>query len=111
MYMTSEAMLTEGFKLLDMLEEDAKYLAARDLHELQRAWEQYHRLWTVRLHMQHIDFRKESRYPGFYYRTDYMGIDDSTWLCFVNSRYDPEQNQVTLFKRPYIKIIPDPYAP
>ena len=111
MYMTSEAMLNEGFKLLDMLEEDAKKLAARDLHELMRAWEQYHRLWTVRLHMQHIEFRKESRYPGFYYRSDYMGIDDSTWLCFVNSRYDPEQNQVTLFKRPYIKIIPDPYAP
>lgn len=110
-YMTSEAMLKVGFELLDMLEEDSKKLAARDLHELMRCWEQYHRLWTVRLHMLHIDFRKESRYPGFYYRADFMGIDDSKWRCFVNSKYDPEKKELTLFKRPYIQIIPDPYAP
>ena len=111
MYNTSEAMLKTGFHLLDMLEEDSKKLGARDLHELLRCWEQFHRLWTVRLHMQHIDFRKESRYPGFYYRTDFMGIDDSKWKCFVNSKYDPEKGETNLFKRPYVQVIPDPMSP
>ncbi len=110
-YMTSEAMLKTGFDLLDMLEEDSKKLAARDLHELLRCWEQYHRLGTVRLHMQHIDFRKESRYPGFYYRSDFMGINDDEWFCFVNSKYDPDKGETTLFKRPYIQVIPEPFAP
>ncbi|MFP4316472.1 MAG: adenylyl-sulfate reductase subunit alpha [Desulfovibrionales bacterium] len=106
-YTTSKALLETGFKLLDMLEEDSKKLAARDLHELMRCWEQFHRLWTVRLHMQHIHFREESRYPGFYYRGDFMGLDDSKWKCFVNSKYDPEKGETAIFKKPYIQIIPD----
>jgi succinate dehydrogenase/fumarate reductase flavoprotein subunit len=89
LYTTSDRLLDTGFALLDMLEEDSKKLAARDLHELLSCWEQYHRLWTVRLHMQHIRFRQESRYPGFYYRADFMGLDDTKWKCFVNSKYDP----------------------
>ena len=53
-YTTSKKLLDTGFWLLGMLEEDSKKLAARDLHELLRCWENYHRLWTVRLHMQQI---------------------------------------------------------
>ncbi|MBI4805374.1 MAG: adenylyl-sulfate reductase subunit alpha [Desulfovibrio sp.] len=107
LYTTSASLLGTGFKLLAMLEEDSKKLAARDLHELMRCWEQFHRLWTVRMHMQHIAFREESRYPGFYYRGDFPGLDDSKWKCFVNSKYDPATRETKVFKRPYIKIIPD----
>ena len=106
LYVTSDALLRTGFKLLEMLEEDSKKLAARDLHELMRCWEQYHRLWTVRLHMQHINFREESRYPGFYYRGDFMGLDDSKWKCFVNSKYDVEKGETVIFKKAYHQIIP-----
>lgn len=106
MYVTSKSLLHTGFKLLEMLEEDSKKLAARDLHELMRCWEQFHRLWTVRLHMQHIEFREESRYPGFYYRGDFMGLDDSKWKCFVNSKYDVEKGETAVFKRAYHQIIP-----
>jgi adenylylsulfate reductase subunit A len=106
-YITSKALLDTGFDLLTMMEEDSLKLAARDLHELLRCWENYHRLWTVRLHMQHIAFREETRYPGFYYRADFMGLDDSTWKCFVNSKYDPATGKTTVFKKPYIQIIPD----
>ncbi len=107
LYTTSDRLLDTGFALLDMLEEDSKKLAARDLHELLRCWEQYHRLWTVRLHMQHIRFRQESRYPGFYYRADFMGLDDAKWKCFVNSTFDPKTGETTIFKRSYYQIIPD----
>jgi len=106
-YTTSAALLDTGFWLLDMLEEDSLKLAARDLHELLRCWENYHRLWTVRLHMQHIRFREESRYPGFYYRGDFLGLDDSKWKCFCNSKYDVVKKETTIFKRPYYQIIPE----
>ncbi|SDK39305.1 dissimilatory adenylylsulfate reductase alpha subunit precursor [Maridesulfovibrio ferrireducens] len=106
MYVTSGALLTTGFKLLGMLEEDSLKLAARDLHELMRCWEQFHRLWTVRLHLQHISFREESRYPGFYYRGDFMGLDDTNWKCFVNSKYDVEKGETVIFKKAYHQIIP-----
>lgn len=98
-YITSGPMLEAGCELLDMLEEDAGLLAARDLHELLRCWENMHRLHTVRLHMQHMAFRKESRYPGFYYRADYAAINDAEWKCFVNSIRCPETGVTTLFKR------------
>ena len=104
---TSKKLLDTGFWLLGMLEEDSKKLAARDLHELLRCWENYHRLWTVRLHMQHIAFREETRYPGFYYRADFPGIDDKKWKCFVNSKYDPKTGETKVFKRTYYKLIPD----
>lgn len=106
-YTTSKTLLDTGFKLLDMLEEDSTKLAARDLHELMRCWEQYHRLWTVRLHMLHISFREETRYPGFYYRGDFLGLDDKNWKCFVNSKYDPKEKKITLFKKTYHQIIPE----
>jgi adenylylsulfate reductase subunit A len=106
-YTTSKALLETGFWLLDMMEEDSMKLAARDLHELLRCWENYHRLFTVRMHMQHIHFREESRYPGFYYRGDFLGLDDSKWKCFVNSKYDPAKGETKIFKKAFYQIIPD----
>ena len=63
-------------------------MRAKDLHELLRAWENYHRILTAEAHMKHIQFREESRYPGFYYRIDKNFVDEENWHCFVNSIYD-----------------------
>ncbi|MFW5971411.1 MAG: hypothetical protein ACOCQT_04825, partial [Desulfovermiculus sp.] len=60
-----------------------------------------------RMHMLNILFREETRYPGFYYRSDNMGIDDKKWRVFTNGKYDVETGKLTMFKRPLIKIIPD----
>ncbi len=81
-------------------------LAAGDLHELMRCWEIEHRIWTVEAHLRHIQYRKETRYPGFYYQADYPGQDDENWFCFVNSKFDPEKKAWDVFKKDYIKIIP-----
>jgi succinate dehydrogenase/fumarate reductase flavoprotein subunit len=56
-----------------------------------RCWEIEHRIWTVESHLRHIQFRKETRYPGFYYQADYPGQDDENWFCFVNSKFDPKR--------------------
>ncbi|MBW2252068.1 MAG: hypothetical protein JRF60_15930, partial [Deltaproteobacteria bacterium] len=52
-------------------------------------------------------FRKETRYPGFYYQSDVPGQDDENWFCFVNSKYDPKAATWDVFKKDYIKIIAD----
>ncbi|UCE80019.1 MAG: adenylyl-sulfate reductase subunit alpha [Nitrospiraceae bacterium] len=106
-YVTSGAMLKRAFELLDMLREDSEKMAAGDLHELLRAWENYHRLGTVESHLRHILFREESRYPGFYYRSDFDKVDEDNWKCFVNSKFDPEKGEWSVFKKDYIQIIPD----
>ena len=105
-YQTSSKNLEIVMDLLATMREDCEKLGAGDLHELMRAWEIYHRIWTVEAHLRHIQFRKETRYPGFYYQADYPGQDDKNWFCFVNSKFDPAKKEWSVFKKDYIKIIP-----
>jgi adenylylsulfate reductase subunit A len=105
-YQTGGKYLEMAMDLLQMMREDCEKLAAGDLHELMRCWEIYHRIWTVESHLRHIQFRKETRYPGFYYRSDFPGQDDKNWFCFVNSKYDPKAKTWETKKAEYIKLIP-----
>lgn len=87
-YQTNEQMLVVAERKMKFLKEDSLKMRGKDLHELLRAWENYHRIITAEAHMQHIKFRQETRYPGYYYRADYQAINDDEWKCFVNSTYD-----------------------
>jgi adenylylsulfate reductase subunit A len=106
-YQTSSKNLEIVMDLLAVMREDSEKMAAGDLHELMRVWEIYHRIWTVEAHLRHIQFRKETRYPGFYYQANYPQQDDENWFCFVNSKYDPKAGTWDIKKEEYIKIIPD----
>ena len=106
-YMTSGKNLEILMNLFEMFREYLDKIAAGDLQELMRAWVIFHRLFTVQAHTRHIQFREETRYPGFYYRGDFMGQNDAEWFCFVNSKYDKKTNEWTLKKEPYHKIIAD----
>jgi len=52
-YQTSDKNLEIVIDLLQVMREDCEKLAAGDLHELMRAWEIYHRLYTVEAHLRH----------------------------------------------------------
>jgi adenylylsulfate reductase subunit A len=106
-YQTSDKALEMLQDLFNDMHEDAEKLAAGDLHELMRCWEMRHRLWTVESHCRHIHFRKESRFPGFYYKADQPGTDDTNWFCFVNSKYDPAAKTWEMKKVDHVKIVPD----
>jgi len=93
-----------------VLKEDSKNLRAKDLHELMRAWENYHRMWAAEAHLRHIQFREETRYPGFFYRTDFPNLDEENWKCFVNSRHDPETGEWTLKKVPHVDLVEKHYG-
>lgn len=104
-YKTNANMLAVAEDKLGMLKEDAAKMRAKDLHELLRAWENYHRILTAEAHMKHIQFREESRYPGFYYRMDKNFVDEENWHCFVNSIYDKNSKQWTCFKRAHVDLV------
>ncbi|MAF48271.1 MAG: adenylyl-sulfate reductase subunit alpha [Rhodospirillales bacterium] len=109
-YNTNEKLLTMGLDLLEMLKEDSEHLRAKDLHELLRAWENYHRLRTAEAHLRHILYREETRYPGFFYRADFPDLDDENWKVFVNSRVDPETGEWTLRKIPHVDLVEKHYG-
>ena len=105
MYMTNKPSLEEGLKRLTLLKEDATKIAAGDLHELMRAWEQYHRILAGEAHLRHILHREESRYPGYYYRSDFLSIDDSKWKVFTISQYDMKANTWKFTDEPYKQLV------
>jgi len=104
-YMTSKTMLEEGLKQLKMLKEDSQKMAASNLHELMRCWENYHRILSLEAHARHILYREESRYPGYYYRGDFDFIDDNKWKVFTCSRYNMETGEFTMSTRDYKQIV------
>jgi len=106
-YQTNAKMLEMCEQKLEMIKEDALKMRAKDLHELLRAWENYHRILAAEAHMKHIQYRQETRYPGYYYRTDYNFVDDENWKCFVNSRYDRETKKWELKKVAYKQLVKD----
>jgi adenylylsulfate reductase subunit A len=104
-YTTNASMLAVAEEKMNFLKEDAEKMRAKDLHELLRAWENYHRVLTAEAHMKHIQFREESRYPGFYYRMDKNFVDEENWHCFVNSVYDKTTQKWNCFKRAHVDLV------
>ncbi|MEO5331815.1 MAG: adenylyl-sulfate reductase subunit alpha [Magnetococcus sp. YQC-5] len=105
MYTTNVTMMEIAVKKLQELKKDSEKMMARDLHELMRAWENYHRIFAGEAHLRHMLFRKETRYPGFYYNMDYNFVDEVNWKCFVNSRIDPATGEWSVFKRAHKDLV------
>ncbi|MCI0897105.1 MAG: adenylyl-sulfate reductase subunit alpha [Chloroflexi bacterium] len=104
-YTTNEPTLLRGIELIEMFREDLTHLAARNRHELMRCWELVHRTWVGEAHLRHLLYRKETRWPGYYYRSDYPDLDDANWRVFVNSKFDAAKNSWDLQTKPYRNII------
>ncbi|MEJ2645464.1 MAG: adenylyl-sulfate reductase subunit alpha [Gammaproteobacteria bacterium] len=104
-YMTNEPLLKFGLEKLRILQEDLEHIGAEDLHQLQRAWELKHRAIASECVTQHTLFRKETRWPGYYYRGDYLKLDDENWHALTVSRRNPESGEWELEKAPVYHII------
>ena len=104
-YMTNEPLLLRGLELLAILQEDLEHIGAEDLHQLQRAWELKHRAIASECVVQHTLFRKETRWPGYYYRGDHMQLDDENWHALTLSRRDPESGEWEMEKAPVYHIV------
>ncbi|MDP2029733.1 MAG: adenylyl-sulfate reductase subunit alpha [Thiobacillus sp.] len=104
-YMTNEPLLKYGLQKLKILQEDLEHSGAEDLHQLQRAWELKHRVIASECVTQHTLFRKETRWPGYYYRGDHLKLDDENWHVLTLSRRDPESGEYEMEKAPVYHIV------
>ncbi|MCX7013000.1 MAG: adenylyl-sulfate reductase subunit alpha [Candidatus Sumerlaeota bacterium] len=102
-FTTSQKQLERGLELLGFLKEDSAKLAAEDLHELMRCWENVHRMWQAEAHVRTVLFREETRWPGYYFRADKPAMNPD-WQCFANCRYDSKSGEWTMSKRPILKL-------
>jgi adenylylsulfate reductase subunit A len=104
-YMTNEPLLKFGLEKLKILQEDLESIGAEDLHQLQRAWELQHRVIASECVTQHTLFRKETRWPGYYYRGDHLKLDDENWHVLTLSSRDPESGEWKMEKAPVYHIV------
>jgi len=103
-FKTSKAQLDKCLELLDFLREDSEHLAAEDLHELMRCWENIQRMWQAEVHVRTMLFREETRWPGYYVRSDFPKLDEENWKCFVNATWDLASGEWKLEKKPIITL-------
>jgi adenylylsulfate reductase subunit A len=104
-YTTNEHMLLRAKELLAYLKEDfINYAVAEDYHQLLRTWELWHRILTAEAVINHMLFRKETRWPGYYVRSDFPALDDDNWRVFVNSKYDSKTGTWKLWSVPVVDL-------
>ncbi len=103
-FQCNTAQLNRALELLVFLKEDSEKLAASNLHELMRCWENVHRMWQAEAHVRTMLFREETRWPGYYFRTDKPTIDEQNWHVFANCKCDPKTGNWEMIKRPILKI-------
>ncbi len=104
-FRTSKHLLERGMELMEFLKEDSEKLAASSLYDLERCWENIHRMWQADAHLQTLLFREETRWPGYYFRTDTPKMDQENWLAFANCTYNSQSGTWEMKKVPVKKLI------
>jgi adenylylsulfate reductase subunit A len=111
-YEVNEERLLVARRRLASLPAQTPLLVAEDLHDLMKVHELLDRIDVAQVLVEHMLFRRETRWPGYLTRTDYPALNDEEWLCFVNTRRDPATGKIDTFTRPYEQIVPgDRYKP
>ena len=103
-FTTNKYLLEKGMELLAYLKEDSDKLAAENLHELMRCWENVHRMWQAEAHVRTVLFREETRWPGYYYRADFPEMDEKNWHVFANCKWDPKSGEWTMMKKEILSL-------
>lgn len=99
-YILNEQKLLRAKKHIKSLKEESKNLHASNLHELMNCHEVIDRLDVAKVLIEHLIYRKETRWPVYQTRADYPERDDKNWLKFVNSIYERSGDNVKIIERP-----------
>lgn len=109
-YEMSDNELKIAEKKIRQLKSQVKYLKAVDFHDLMNCHEVIDRIDIAEVLIQHLLYRKETRWPVYQSRVDYSELNDRDWLKFVNSVY--RDNEIKIIERPYRQIVSgDRYLP
>ena len=99
-YSLHEERLLEARRLLKCLKEHTKDLSAVNNYNLVEALECIDRIDVARVLVEHLIYRKETRWLCYQTRLDYPRKDDGRWLTFVNSVYNPDTDEIKMVERP-----------
>ncbi len=99
-YELTEPKLLIARKKLKELEGKLQLLNAENNQELVSCLELIDRFDVAKVLIEHLIYRKETRWPCYQTRIDFPERDDVNWLKFINSVYDPGKKRLTIIERP-----------
>ena len=102
-YALHEERLLEARRLLKSLKEHIKDMSAVNNYNLVEAVECIDRIDVARVLVEHLIYRKETRWSCYQTRLDYPEKNDDRWSVFVNSVYNPEADEIIMVERPLCK--------
>lgn len=103
-YRLDEGKLIMARKELRRLKEDLTRAKAEDVHQLMNLHEVIDRVDVARVLVEHLLYRKETRWRCYQERVDYPKKDDENWFKFVNSKYNQELDQIEIIEREHIRL-------
>ena len=103
-YKLIENKLIQARKLLKKLHTNVFKASVDSLHELMSYHEILDRVYVARVLVEHLIYRKETRWRGYQERVDYPNKDDDNWMKFVNSVYDYKNDEINMHTRNLIKV-------
>ena len=105
-YELSETRLLKARELLKTLQGDVnRNVIAGNMYELVKAHEVIDRVLVARALVEHLLYRKETRWKSYQERVDYPERDDSRWFVFVNSVYDAQSDRIRIIERPWKGLV------
>ncbi|MEJ6949807.1 adenylyl-sulfate reductase subunit alpha [Natronospora cellulosivora (SeqCode)] len=99
-YELEEETLKEARILLKELKKQADHIVAENHHQLMLAHEVIDRIEVARVLVEHLIYRKETRWPAYQTRIDYPERKED-WLKFINSVIDTDSKKIKIIERDY----------
>ena len=100
-YKLNEKKLLKAKKLINELRYDLKKGNASNLHQLMKYHEVVDRVDVAMVLIEHLLYRKETRWPIYQTRLNYSKKNDEKWLKFINSVFDKYNDKVKIIERNY----------
>lgn len=100
-YKLNEEKLLKAKELINRLRYDLKKGNANDLYQLMKYHEVVDRVDVAMILIEHLLYRKETRWPIYQTRLDYPKKNDKNWLKFINSIFDKYNDEVKIIERDY----------
>lgn len=99
-YALHEERLLEARRLLRCLKERTNDVKSENNYNLVEVLECIDKLDVARVLVEHLIYRKETRWSCYQARLDYPEKDDKRWRVFVNSIYNPDTDEIRMVERP-----------
>ena len=104
-YRVNEEKLLKAKRLLDYLDKDLDRVGASTPLEVLKYNEVINRILIAKVLIEHLLYRKETRWKCYQERVDYPFLDNENWFKFVNSVYEKDSDSIKIIEREVKKVI------